>query len=179
MGNKLNILIINRPGVARAVLKSPWSFIDLLIYSFGHYFHRIRPLGQFGLAITVSVCLCVIPLSLFFCMDRVCISVWTESVFWFNPTQSPPTHPVLGVTIRIAREIRCHPYAGFVKISSSNLHSITAKARERKFGEKVHLPLPVMRQVSHVMCHMSPVTCQMYHFKKIYIYFVTVVKVVS
>ena len=41
----------------------------------------------------------------------------------------------------------------------TNLHSQTVRARELKFGEKVHLSIPVMCQVSHVTCHMSRVTC--------------------
>ena len=46
----------------------------------------------------------------------------------------------------------------FVKISLTNLHSKTAKARELTFWDKVHIP-----NLSHVMCTMSHATCQMPH----------------
>ena len=46
-----------------------------------------------------------------------------------------------------------------MKISSTNLNSQTVEATELKVGEKVHLPQPVKYHMSHVMCHVSHVTC--------------------
>ena len=46
----------------------------------------------------------------------------------------------------------------FVKISLTNLHYQTLRARELKFWEKVTSP-----HMSHVTCHMSHVTCHMSH----------------
>ena len=40
-----------------------------------------------------------------------------------------------------------------MKISSTNLYSLTVIDTEPKFREKVHLPPPVTCQVSHVKCH--------------------------
>ena len=51
----------------------------------------------------------------------------------------------------------------FVKISSSNVHCQTVRARELKFWEKVPLLPPVRCQVSQVMCHMTHVMCHMTH----------------
>ena len=50
-----------------------------------------------------------------------------------------------------------------MKISSKHLHSQTVRARELNFFETVHLPPPVMCNVSHVTCHMSCVTFHMSH----------------
>ena len=46
-----------------------------------------------------------------------------------------------------------------MKILSTNLYSQTVRARELTFCEKVHLPPPVMRHESHIMCHISCVMC--------------------
>ena len=41
----------------------------------------------------------------------------------------------------------------FVEISSEHLHSQAVRARQLKLCQKVHLPPPVMCQMSCVMCH--------------------------
>ena len=61
--------------------------------------------------------------------------------------------------------------SSFVKISSTNLHSVTVRARELKFWEKVHFPPPVICHVSHVTCHVSRVTCHMSHVRCHMIFF--------
>ena len=48
--------------------------------------------------------------------------------------------------------------------SSKHLHSQTVRARELKFGEKVHLPPHVMCLMSHFTFYMSHFTCHMSHF---------------
>ena len=64
-----------------------------------------------------------------------------------------------------------------MKVSSTNLHSQTGRARELTFWEKVHLPPRVTYQMSHVTCHMSRVTCHVSHVKGIFFY--KVVKLVN
>ena len=44
-------------------------------------------------------------------------------------------------------------------ICSSNLHSQTVRAKELKFGEKVHLPPSVMWHMSHIPCQVSILPC--------------------
>ena len=57
----------------------------------------------------------------------------------------------------------------FVKISSKYLHSQTIRAKELKFLEKVHQPLPVTYHVSCVTCHMSHVTLFFWQLSKVVI----------
>ena len=49
----------------------------------------------------------------------------------------------------------------------------TIRARELKLWEKVHLPISVTCQVSHVTCHMSHVTCHMSRVRFFFFFFRT------
>ena len=50
-----------------------------------------------------------------------------------------------------------------MKIFSTNLRSQTVRSGELQFWEKVHLPPPVMFQVSHVTCQVSHFMCLVSH----------------
>ena len=50
-----------------------------------------------------------------------------------------------------------------MEISLQHLHTQTVKAKELKFGEKIHLPPPVMCHISSITCHGSHVTCRGSH----------------
>ena len=50
-----------------------------------------------------------------------------------------------------------------MEISLQHLHTQTVKAKELKFGEKIHLPPHVMCHISSITCHDSHVTCRVSH----------------
>ena len=47
------------------------------------------------------------------------------------------------------------------QVSHVTSNSQTVRARELKFGEKIHPIKPVTCHMSHITCHVSPVTCYM------------------
>ena len=70
-----------------------------------YYFHRIGPLGRFGLVVAMSIYLYICPLEhVFFSMDQVRIFAWTESAFWWGlgPHGALEWSPKNGDVFRIA-----------------------------------------------------------------------------
>ena len=74
--------------------------------------------------------------------------VWRD--FWIINRPSV-AGPVLQTPLSL---INWLTHSTFMEISPEHLHSQTVRDRELKFWDKVHLPLPAMCHLSHVICHL-------------------------